>query len=198
MSLCNNHGNETDHLFLFCHTSKIFWSKINYVIGWINNNQNCYSMCEDLCSIITKNRQGIIRFNVVVAALWTIWLEQNNRVFNNKFASNVNIWEDILQVYWPLVLKTSTIFGILSCITWLEILVSSFICIDLVSCEFLCGILLNIIMYFLFLIEHNLKWDNDGVKMMCSPRRDVWMHYWPVLCVYIYIYLFKSYFSCLK
>ncbi|KGN48515.1 hypothetical protein Csa_002823 [Cucumis sativus] len=63
------------------------------------------------------NRQGIIRFNVVVAALWTIWLEQNNRVFNNKFASNVNIWEDILQVYWPLVLKTSTIFGILSCIT---------------------------------------------------------------------------------
>lgn len=77
----------------------VFGTRLMLLLGWTNPYQDLKDLCGNLCYINTKvKKKGLINFNLIVAAIWTIWLERNKRIFNNTCVSIINIWKDICNL----------------------------------------------------------------------------------------------------
>lgn len=44
------------------------------------------------------SKKGLICHNLLVAVIWTIWLERDKRAFNNRLSNTLKVWEDICNL----------------------------------------------------------------------------------------------------
>lgn len=86
--LGKNHVETGEHLFITCNHSQFFWA---HFFGYLKSNSTSPQNVDEAINllIIQKNasKQSILLCNLIGATLWSIWLERNNRTFQNKSKS---------------------------------------------------------------------------------------------------------------
>lgn len=96
-----NIGNR-DHVFIHCNQAKELWGRFQAQTRQVIAGNNVKSFCLSLCQLNQISRKNVIFFNLGVVILWSLWLERNNRIFNNSNKSMLNLWEDscYLRGFW--------------------------------------------------------------------------------------------------
>ena len=91
--LCKKENKSIDHLFLHCQFSFRLWCKI---VKEFNREWVTPRSCIDLLGLgngFFLNKKGKAPWKVAtIATLWAVWLERNNRVFEEK--------EEVLEYVW--------------------------------------------------------------------------------------------------
>ena len=94
--LCKKNNESIDHLFLHCDFSYSLWCKLlkEFDIQWVIPRS-----CSELLTLgqgFLLSKKGKILWNFAVnATFWAIWLERNNRIFEDSEANFESIWDRI-------------------------------------------------------------------------------------------------------
>ena len=94
-ALCRKNGEGRDHLFLKCSFALSIWQKLEMQFRRYTHQQNASSLCIEVCRVKQRSKKEIIAFNSFTITLWSIWLERNNRTFNDKEKPHYELWDDI-------------------------------------------------------------------------------------------------------
>ncbi|KAJ0597689.1 putative reverse transcriptase zinc-binding domain-containing protein [Helianthus annuus] len=96
---CGYMEETADHIFVTCITAKAIW----WLVGvWLENMDllACTTVKDILDVARSVNLPKIQKkaFScVIMAAIWTIWIQRNERIFNNTHKSYTKIVEDIKE-----------------------------------------------------------------------------------------------------
>ncbi|KAJ0860073.1 putative reverse transcriptase zinc-binding domain-containing protein [Helianthus annuus] len=96
---CGYMEETANHIFVTCITAKAIW----WLVGvWLKNTDllACSTVKEILAVAWGVNLPTIQKkaFScVIMAAIWTIWIQRNERIFNNTYKSYTRIVEDIKE-----------------------------------------------------------------------------------------------------
>lgn len=97
--MCRKANKTVDyHLFLFCFTANFLWNKTNFILKRDGTFENLNSLIALILNHNTMSRKGMISFNLLVAFIWSIWLEKNKRLFRNTISNANNLWDDICNL----------------------------------------------------------------------------------------------------
>ena len=94
--LCKKDNESLDHLFLHCAFSFRIWGKIlqEFGVDWVipRSSKDLLCLGQGLC----LNKKGKTLWKIAATAtFWVIWLERNNRIFEEKDDSFDSIWDRI-------------------------------------------------------------------------------------------------------
>ena len=92
--MCKKANESIDHLFLHCDFSLRLWCNILKVFGrvWVIPRSSNDFLC--LGQGLFLNNKGKVLWKVVsIATFWVIWLERNNRIFEEGEESVEFLWD---------------------------------------------------------------------------------------------------------
>ncbi|XP_062094083.1 uncharacterized protein LOC133800133 [Humulus lupulus] len=91
---CKEAGESTSHLFLECHFSREVWGKVLAEFGILWCMPSNYSQLF-LTKLGGGKRVSRLWQTTVLATFWALWLERNNRLFEDISNSVETIWDKI-------------------------------------------------------------------------------------------------------
>jgi ribonuclease HI len=80
-SLCNDHDEDSRHLFFDCSSSKNVWSMCSFrnkIIAALHNNYAASDLIFDLLQQLSNEDASLM-----ACVIWSIWKQRNNRIWNN-------------------------------------------------------------------------------------------------------------------
>ncbi|XP_022007914.1 uncharacterized protein LOC110907206 [Helianthus annuus] len=98
-SFCGYSEETADHIFVTCIRAKTIW----WLVGvWLENMGllTCKTVKDILdvaWGVNLPNTQKKAFYCAIMAALWNIWIQRNERIFNNAYKSYSRIVEDIKE-----------------------------------------------------------------------------------------------------
>lgn len=87
-----------NHIFIHCAKARSIWKKNLDEIGFSMQDSIAKSICHTLCAINQNSIYNILKFNVTLAALWTLWLDRNNMIFNEIQSSFYSSWKNVCNL----------------------------------------------------------------------------------------------------
>ncbi|KAK9161295.1 hypothetical protein Syun_007636 [Stephania yunnanensis] len=92
--LCFSHMESIDHLFLTCSFSCRLWEELSREIGieW-QNPQSLRTWMEQAAAISCDNKRNLLFKAGLLALLWALWGERNQRIFKEIDNTWQEIWE---------------------------------------------------------------------------------------------------------
>ena len=96
--LCKKSNETTDHIFLRCPYTINIWNTTKNQLNWDLNDDNLPALISTICSNNIKTQKWVIIFNLRIAIIWSIWLERNDRLFNNLSHSYTYLSENICNL----------------------------------------------------------------------------------------------------
>lgn len=91
--LCQKEQETCSHIFLSCQTTTFLWKKANDILRRNETSDNLSTLVSSVINEKRDLKKGII--SIMVALIWTIWLERNRRIFQDKAIKSDSLWEPI-------------------------------------------------------------------------------------------------------
>ena len=94
--MCKSETETVDHLFIHCSYASRIWCKILHTSGlyWVVPG-SCYRLLSGQAGYFRGQEKKIIFNQFLVATLWAIWGERNNRIFQDSSSSVEELWDKI-------------------------------------------------------------------------------------------------------
>ncbi|KAK9154956.1 hypothetical protein Sjap_002436 [Stephania japonica] len=94
--LCKRDNETIDHVFFSCPLPHRIWLEMLNEVGWNGRMPSCLLDClNDGEAHLLKGRKGTLWRVGMLALLWNIWEERNNRIFLGQDRDWEEIWESI-------------------------------------------------------------------------------------------------------
>ena len=95
--MCKSEAETVDHLFIhYSFGSRIWWKILHtFRLYWVVLG-SCYGLLSGQAGLFKGKEKKKIIFNQFLSAtLWTIWVDRNNRIFQECVSSEEELWKKI-------------------------------------------------------------------------------------------------------
>ena len=97
-SSCKVATEDLDHIFIHCSKAKNIWKMVQDATKVIIQGSSAKFLCTNLCKMKQNSIRSIIKFNTIAITMWTIWIDRNNIIFNEKNISNLDSLKNICNL----------------------------------------------------------------------------------------------------
>lgn len=101
---CNKNSEDGAHLFLYCSATSSLWNSLQRELNLSISTKDLADLYSYISSLQDFNTKHKILLIGIVAILWSLWIERNNRICDSLsyHKSHLSMWEDCRSLigYW--------------------------------------------------------------------------------------------------